>query len=271
MIKLIILILLLILIFNYKKWELFGDIPENGNNQPSSNPLTMKTLKMNYKYVGCFKDNPTDIFTKKIRNKLSNDPITIQDCEDKARDANYKVYSMQNFDIANGKGECYADNDIDRAIYSNVSEKNRYGVCRDFDVVIDGNKVTRKVGDIYSNAVYTVIDPSYEFLGCFKDDPKDRKLDMDKRHIEFRFCEPVARTEGYKYYAVQDWGKLSPIKGNCFMTNDLKKAVELGYGNCKTTKVKTNYIDTNDGTLSDRIVGLENSNALYGVNYTFND
>ena len=113
MIKLIILILILILIFNYTKFELFVD----------TEPPTMKTLKKNYKYVGCFKDNPTDIFTKKVRNKLSNDPITIQECEDKARDANYKVYSIQNFDVANGKGECYADNDIKRAIYSEVSYK----------------------------------------------------------------------------------------------------------------------------------------------------
>lgn len=253
MIKLIILLIILILLLNYQCNEKFTD--------------TTDILKRKYNYVGCFKDNPTNIFTRKIRNKISDEPITIQDCEDKARENRYSVYGIQNFDVNSGKGDCYGDNNLNRAMYQEVSESARYGTCNDYETTINENKVKFKVGDKSSNAVYTSIEPTYEFLGCFKDDPNNRRMEVDKRHIEFRFCEPVAKTDGYKYYAVQNWGKLSPIKGNCFMTNDLNKAIELGYGKCKTFPVKTNYINTSDGTLSDRIIGLENSNAIYGRNY----
>ena len=262
MIKLIILLIIMLLLINYqcKKQVTFA------LNEPfADNPLNV--LKRKYNYVGCFKDNKKNIFTRKIRNKLSDEPITIQECEDKVRENRYSVYGIQNFDTTSGKGECYADNNLNRAMYQEVSEAARYGKCYDYETTIDENKVTLKVGDKSSNAVYTSIEPTYEFLGCFKDDPNNRKMEVDKRHIEFRFCEPVAKTDGYKYYAVQDWGKYAFNKGNCFMTNNLDKSIELGYGQCKTVPVKTNYINTGDGTLSERIIGLENSNAIYGRNY----
>jgi hypothetical protein len=208
-----------------------------------------------HKYVGCYKDYPETYDTRRIRNKVSDKPITLEECNNFANNAGFKVYGFQNYDNFTGKGDCYVDNDLNRAVNFDTTLSDSKLIKGDC-----ANYKDKKVGLENSNAVYTTISPLYEYVGCFKDDGKKYTFDVNKRYIRFAECQGLAENENYKYFGIQDWGRLHVFKGNCFLSKEFNNK-NLEPGLCSTSKAHTILDDLS--LLSDRIVGVSNSNAIY--------
>ncbi len=208
-----------------------------------------------HKYVGCYKDYPETYDTRRIRNKVSDKPISLEECNNFANNAGFKVYGFQNYDNFTGKGDCYVDNDLQRAVNFDTTLSDTKLIKGDCT-----NYKDKKVGVKNSNAVYTTISPLYEYVGCFKDDNKKYSFDVNKRYIRFAECQGLAENENYKYFGIQDWGRLHVFKGNCFLSKEFNNK-NLEPGLCSTAKAHTILDDLS--LLSDRIVGISNSNAIY--------
>jgi len=229
--------------------------------QPDNSVYNKSLLGGSYKYIGCYRDYPENYYTRRLKEKVDTKPISIEDCNNYAVNTGYKIYGLQNFDIISGKGDCYVGNDLIRATNfdsnnkDNKDKENSYinGDCLDYQGYTVGGK--------NSNALYTSYGPTYEYLGCFKENKDKIKMDENKRHLRFSDCQGAAHTNNYKYYGIKDWGILHSLKGNCFLTNNFDENINLEQGTCITAKAHT--IANDLSILNDRIVGVRDNYAIY--------
>jgi hypothetical protein len=226
------------------------------NNTNNTNNNSKPLLSGAYRYIGCYRDYPENYNTRRLKDKVKNDPMTIEECDNYANNTGYKIYGLQNFDINTGKGLCYIGNDLIRATNfdsNSIDNKNIKGDCMKYNDII--------VGGVNSNALYTKYGPTFEYLGCYKENKDKIKMDENKRHIRLIDCQGAAQTNNYKYYGIKEWGNLHIFKGNCFLTNNFDENANLEQGTCVNAKAHT--IPNNLSVLNDKIVGIKDNYSIY--------
>lgn len=229
----------------------------------------------NYNFIGCYKDNEKEPLVGEYKGI-----VTLDECKIIANDNKKPIIGFQhsdinmseNYDITKHKGKCYIGDDINKALSlkntnCNVYTESKYKYNSTINVSVKRTTSANDLGGDNVNSIYTNLDniiknkKSFNYIGCYKDDNNNRKIlynnqvKMINNKTIDECAEEASKVDDATLFGLQY--SLDNKKGQCWIGNNLAKAIELGNPTDKNQQCQF---------VNNKYIGKNLTNAIYKLN-----